>query len=65
MSHVCFVISLRRFVLYIPAVGAAEIAGREIEHTADGSARPLRGEQVIALFSNNAVGNKFLDVCEL
>lgn len=36
----------------------------------DGSLRgrlfgPLRGQQVITLFSNNAVGNKFLDVCEL
>lgn len=38
---------------------------RETEHAFEGSVGPLRGEQVITLFSNNAVGNKFLDVCEL
>lgn len=31
----------------------------------EGFSLPLGGEQVIALFSNNAVGNKFLDVYEL
>lgn len=35
------------------------------EPAAEGAVGPLRGQQVIALFSNNAVGNKFLDVCEL
>lgn len=41
------------------------MAEGEIERAAEGSVGPLGGEQVIALFSNNAVGNKFWDVCEL
>lgn len=61
----CFVISLKRFVIYFLAIGMAEIVEREIKRASEGSVGPLRGEQVIALFSNNAVGNKFLDVCEL
>lgn len=43
----------------------AEIVERKIKRASEGSVGPLRGEQVIALSSNNAVGNKFLDVCEL
>lgn len=61
----CFVISLKSFVIYSLARGVAEIVERETEHAFEGSVGPLRGEQVIMLFSNNAVGNKFLDVCEL
>ena len=61
---VCSVISLKRFVICRLVTGEAETAERE-ERAAGGSVGPLRGQQVIALFSNNAVGNKFLDVCEL
>lgn len=60
----CFVISLKSFVIYSLVIGVAEIVERD-EHAAEGAVGPLRGQQVIALFSNNAVGNKFLDVCEL
>lgn len=60
----CLVISLERFVRYSLVIGVAESEERD-EPAAEVSMRPLRGQQDIALFSNNAVGNKFLDVCEL
>ena len=52
----CLVTSLERFVRYMPLIAVAEIEGQE------SAAGPLGGEQVMALFSNNAVGNNFLDV---